>query len=281
MGATAYPTPARGNKFTVSFGLVNVGVKYAPLVPDKSGRLSGKKLDPEMHQPVSQKWADTKGQLVTPILGYPHGEGFVVPDPSDLKALELDRDSRLELKAFVDPATVNPVYLEKAYIVWPEKGQEAGYDLLCSVLAQNGKALVGTTVISKSTKAVMLRFDGDILIAHLCAYDQNMAWNDYGLVASGRASRPAPDKSLIDMAEQILRGLPDTFDFASVTDEYDARLRAAIETLASGGKVERVAEVEQIPTSDLMEALKASVVAAREKIDAESKPKRTRKKAAA
>lgn len=277
---TEYPTPARGNKLTVSFGLVNVGVKYAPLV-DAKGRLAGTYLDPKSHLPVKQQYVNDKGEVVKHVTGYAYGSGYVVPDPEDVKALELARDSRLELKAFVDPATVDPLYLEKAYLVFPDKGNEAGYDLLCAVLEVTGKALVGTTVIRKSTKAIMLRYAQGCLLAHACTYDKNVTWGDQRLVAMGHAERPTPAKDMVEMALTLFSGLPGEFDFSAVEDEYDARLRAAIEGLAQGKKVERPVEEAQLPTGDLMEALKASVAAAREKLDAEAKPKRSRKKAAA
>jgi len=272
---TTHPTPARGSKLTVSFGLVNVGVKYAPLISGEK-RLAGKYLDPDTLGPVTQQYVNDKGEVVKPTTGYPHGDGFVVPNPEDVKALELERDSKLECQALVDPGTVNPVYLEKSYVVWPEKGQEAAYDLLCAVLQDSGRALVGTTVIRKSTKAVMLRFDGECLLAHVCAYDQHMAWNDYGLVAGARSSRPAPAQELVEMALRVFSALPETFDFSQVTDEYDTRLRAAIETLGAGGKIERPVEDAPLPVADLMEALKATVAA-----QATPKKKATRKKVAA
>lgn len=277
---TTYPTPSRGQKLQVSLGLVNVGVKYAPFVPDKDGRLSGKYLDPASHGPVHQQYVNEAGEVVKPVTGYPYGDGFVVPDPEDVKALELERDTRLELKALVDVGSVDPVYLEKSYLVWPDKGQEQGYDLLCEALAESGKALLGTTVIRKSTKAVMLRYADGCLLAHVCAYDARMAWADHRLVVMGRSERPSPSPEMVEMARSIMSTLPESFDFGAVEDEYDARLRAAVEGLAQGKKVKRPVQEAELPAGDLMEALKASVAAAREKLD-ETPKKRTRKKAAA
>lgn len=270
---TTHPTPARGSKLTVSYGLVNVGVKYAPLISGEK-RLAGKYLDPATLTPVHQQYVNDKGEPVEKVLGYPHGDGFVVPNPSEIKVLELERDSKLECQAFVEPDTINPVYLEKSYVVWPDKGQEMAYDVLCAVLQDSGRVLVGTTVIRKSTKAIMLRFDGECLILHVCAYDQNMSWNDHKLVAGAKADRPAPAQELVEIALQAFSTLPETFDFSQVRDEYDERLRAAVETLAAGGKVERPVEGEApVVLDDLMEALKATVAA-----NAAPKKKATRPK---
>lgn len=274
-GATV-PTPARGSKLTVSLGLVNVGVKYAPLV--RSERTSGKYVDPADNGPVTQQYVNAKGEVVKPITAYPQGDAMVVLDPSDVKALESERDARLELKAFAAVESVDPLYIEKTFLVWPEKGQEPGYDLLCAAMAQAGKVLIGTTVIRKSTKTIVLRYGQGCLLAHQCTYDANVAWNDHKLVTMAHAERPAPSKEMLETAKVLFSNLPEEFDFSEVEDEYDARLRAAIEAAANGRPVERAPQGDPPVVVDLMEALRASVAAAGAK---EAPKKRTRKKAAA
>lgn len=277
---TATPTPSRGFGLTLSLGLVNVGVKYAPLVVEQ--RTKGHYVDPDGHGPVKQVYVSEKtGEVVKPVTAYDHASGLVVLDPEDRKALESERDKRLELKALVDLDSIDPLYFAQTYLLYPQKGQEAGYDLLCSVLAESGKALMGTAVLSKSTKAIMVRYGQGCLLAHVCAYDANVAWGDHRLVVQAHGERPTPDPALVEQATMLLSGLPTEFDLSAISDEYDSRLRAAIAAAAEGKPITRPEEEEPEKVLDLMEALKASVVAAREKIDAESKPKRTRKKAAA
>ena len=72
-----------------------------------------------------------------------------------------------------------------------------------------------------------------------------------------------PDEALVNMATEVFSSLKGEFDFSSVTDEYDERLRAAVEAAAEGRPIEKVAEVAAKPTADLMDALKASVAAAK------------------
>ena len=69
---SAYPTPARGSNLTISFGLVNVDVKYAPIVDPKGKRVSGKYLDPATLGPVTQQYVNEKGQPIEKVTGYPH-----------------------------------------------------------------------------------------------------------------------------------------------------------------------------------------------------------------
>lgn len=260
----SYPTPARGNKLTISFGLVNVGVKYAPMVDPKGGRLSGNVIDPKTLTQAKQVYVnEATGEVVEKVIGYPYGDTFVVLGEGDKQSLKSERDGRLELKSFIDPDDVDPLYFEKTHLVWPEKGNEDGYDLICAVLADSGRYLVGQAVLRDSTKVIILRYGQGCLMAHVCTYDSNLRWDDHKLVTLAHGERPVPDPALVKMAGEVLSGLSEDFDFASVTDEYDARLRAAVEAAAEGRTIERAPEVAAKPTADLMEALKASVAAAK------------------
>ena len=272
MGATSAPAPARGSKLTISFGLVNVGVKFAPLV--RSERTKGRMLCSEHGQPIkSQTYCEICDGAVETVTGYEFGGGFVVLQ--DRKALESTRDGVLELRAFVDVADIDPLYVEKTHLLWPQDGQEAGYDLLRDLLYGSGKAVVGTTVLSKSTKAIVIRVSNGVLVAHVCTYDANVAWNDVALV-NQREAKETP-KAMLDAARTLFSSLDEQFDFATVEDEYELRLREAIEAQADGRVIAKVEAPEAAPVVDLMAALTASVAAAKEG----DKPKARRKKVAA
>lgn len=270
--------PRASGSLTLAFGLVNVGVKYMPIVDPKGGRLSGKYVDPDTLGPLTQQYVNDKGEAVEKVTAYPYDDRMVVLSSSDLQALKSERDGRLELKAFVDPSGVDPLYFEKTHLLWPDKGNETSYDVVCAALAASGKYLVGTAVMDKSTKVIVVRYAGDCLLAHVCAYDSNVRDYERGMVSRTHLSRPAPDSSLVNMAGELFATLDEEFDFASVTDEYDERMRAAVAAAAKGKPMPKAKEVKSAPVADLMEALKASVAAAKEET---AKPKRTRKKAPA
>lgn len=274
MGA-AYPAPSSGKGLTVSFGLVNVGVKFAPLVQDK--RTKGHYVDPVSGGPVKQQYVNEAGEVVKPISAYDHASGPISLNTEEKAALESERDKRLNLQAFVELDSVDPLYFTNTYLVWPEKGNEAGYDLLCEALAESGKALVGTSVLTKATATVLLRYGQGCLLMHVCTYDANVNWGNHRLVTQARSERPEPASELIEMARSLFATLDDEFDFASVTDEFDERLVAAIEAKSEGKPIASAPEAEPMVVADLMDALKASVAAAGDK---KPKAKRTRKVAA-
>lgn len=275
---SAYPTPSRGSNLTIGFGLVNVGVKYAPIVDPKGKRVSGKFVDPADKGPVTQQYVNAAGKPVDKVTAYPtEGGELVVLEPADVQMLKSERDGRLELKAFIEPDSVDPLYFEKTHILWPQKGQETSYDVLCRVLADSGRYLVGTAVLDKATKVVVLRYGQGTLLAQVCTYDANVRWNEHHLVVGATGQRPAPDENLVNLASQVFESLDDTFDFASVTDEYDARLRAAIAAKAEGKEIPQEAVAAPAPVVDLMDALKASLAEAQEAKGAKSSKPKTRK----
>jgi len=254
---------------------VNVGVKFAPIARDQ--RTKGKMLCSEHGTPIHYSTVCEHGEVCETVTGFEHNGAYVVL--ADRKALESDRDGRLELRAFVDVVDVDALYVEKTHLLWPQDGQESGYDLLCDLLGGTGKAVIGTTVLSKSTKAVVIRYEptNGVLLAHVCTYDANVAWHDVRLVSEARHKRALTDEKMLAAAMTLFQGLEESFDFGEVQDEYDARLRESIEAQAAGREVARVEEPELAPVGDLMAALQASVEAAK---PAKKAPARRKKVAA-
>lgn len=259
--AGAKPMPRASGSFIISYGLLNVSVKYAPIIEPSTGRLSGKFLDPATHLPAKQAYVNEAGEQVEKVTGYPHGDGFVVLSDGEAQALKGERSGRVELVAFVD--ALDSVRIDKTHVVWPEKGHEAAYDVLCTALETSGGALVGISVF-ESTRVVCLRHAYGCLIADVCRYDARVRLGHAEAVADARDERPEPEAELIDLAQQMLSGLPSEFDFAEVVDDYDERLRAAVEAAAGGKPLPVVEQPVVTPASDLMEALKATVAAAAE-----------------
>jgi len=276
---TKAPAPARGVGLTISVGLVNVPVKYAPLT-EKNG-VGGKRVCSCHHEPIKQ--ANICQHTGQPAEGVETGfeyEGQLVTgvDRSDFKS---KRDGQLKLTGCVELSEIDPLYFEKSYVVWPQEGAtvEAAHDLLAALLRDTGKALVGTTVLTTSTRVVAIRWSPatQTLVAHVLDYDANVRWNDVALVREGIASRPEAGQAELQVAETLLSTLSDTIDLADITDEYNERLAEGVAAAALGMPKPVIEdEPEAEPVVDLMAALQASVDAAKPK----PKPK-TRKKVAA
>ncbi|HEY5873211.1 MAG TPA: hypothetical protein VIT46_08225, partial [Gaiellaceae bacterium] len=86
-------------------------------------------------------------------------------------------------------------------------------------------------------------------------------------------------KSELDLARQIIDSLAGEFEPTALASEYRRDLRALLEAKMRGEEIVGPEPVEVAPVIDLMEALKASVAAAKKPAadSAEKKPARARK----
>lgn len=260
---------------TLSVGLVNVPVAINPLARDTSIR--GRMMCPDHLVPLKagpmrceHNHEVEREKIVT---GYEVEGGFV---EVDAKALASDRTQSVDLEMSVDVADIDPIYFEKTYYVAPRDGGQAGYDLLTQVLRDDGRALVGKAVFSKTTRPLVIRWSEatNCLVAHQCTFDAKVQWHQVKLVAAGVKERGAPSKAHLTAARQLLDTLEGDFMPEEFVDEYKQRLQEAVDAAAEGRELQPVAEKKAKPTRDLLADLKASLG------EAKPKPKPKRKPAA-
>ena len=235
---------------------------------------------------VSLCSAGTKNEHVVPFEEkqtlYPHpdtGE-LVYVDPELWKQLEHDRTGNAAIEAIVPVAQIDPVYIEKTYIVWPQEGFEQQFDLLAALLDKNRKAAIVTAVYSKQTQLFAFRFVTELgcMVAHVIHFEQRLRHTDAELVADAAKARGKVDPKMLKVGEQLLSALEGKFDPGAAQDVLTEARQAAIRATAKG-KVVKVEAPEPEPevVEDVMATLMASVAAMPEKKPA----KKPRKKVAA
>lgn len=268
--APAYPKPARyGSKLTLTLAdnvMVRVDMRMAPLVPSgNTGRLAAHTVCQEHLLPMygDDKCPDCWTETKPTVMAYEWEERLVTADEIDTTSLGAVKDTELELKALVDPDQVDPLYFEKAYLIFPEAGKEVAFDQLVEGLRASGKLAVGTTVMNKATRIVVIRFSDltGTLVAHQLTFGARVGWSDINAVAAGRDMRPQIDaKKAKQAAEWIAASLDDEFDLNSVVDEYAVGLEEAVKAVAAGKpQPERAVSTAPVaPVDDLFAALSAS-----------------------
>jgi len=280
--AASHPTPRAWANLTISFGLVSVDVAISPLTEDSG--VKGKIVCSIHREPAKQRYHCEVGDHDCTderesAFDY---EGQLVSLSTD--ALESERDGLLHLTSCVDVGEIDPLYFEKSYLVWAKGKSEAAYDLLASALRETGKVALGTCVLTKKTRVLAVRWSdaAGALLAHVCTYDENLRWASVKLVATAIAERPTPDKNMAAMAVEVLDRLDDSFEPETYHDDYQARLREALDAALTGkpAKKSKVA-APAAKSDDLMAALQASVVAAKKKQPGAAAKSSTRKKVTA
>lgn len=262
----ALPTnPRPWRKLGINLGLVNFEVGIAPLVPESESR--GHYFCPQHKTRLVQQYVCAKGKghvVEEKASGYDVGDGVVIFTDADKEALKVEADKTISLKGFTKIEDIDPIYFEKTYNIWPTDQHHAkAFDAFAHALRKTKKAAVGTCCITKQTRLVILRWSNrtESIVAHVCAFDQNVRWPDAKKVAEGFSARPKPQKEVLAMAEEMISQLEINFvsEVEQLHDEFAARLDEAIAVKAKGGVIpvkEPQRKLEEVP--DLLAALKAS-----------------------
>lgn len=264
--------------------------RMAPAVPTDTGRLTAHTYcghrNEEGELDCLEQFKAGTASYTTRFCQH-HGydaETITMYETDDGRKVEVDtsglgpaNSKELRLDAIVDRKDVPDLYVEKAFLMWPEPGAELAFDQFAAAVRVSKKVLVGKAVISKATRAIVVSWDdhAQTLIAQACTFPARVALEDVELIRAGIQERPQPsDKDAKAIVSGLLQPrLADSFDFDAMTDEYAADLQAAFEAAVAGVPAPvRAQEEEATPVFDLMAAMKQSV--------AEQKPKRKAKQAA-
>lgn len=276
--ATTTPTPRASANLSVSFGLVNVPFAMRPLA-ETAKEVQGKYTCPDhgVLPSGSQRYICSEGskdehllKLGDLITSYPHPDNpdqYVSVDKSVLSEIAEERNGVIDVQTIVDAGAIDPVYFDKTYLCWPQKGGEQAFDLFAEVLRTENKAAVSTVVLFKQTVSVVIRWspEVDALVAHTCRYHAQLRWNDVGLVQAGAAGRGVPSQQHLDAARTLLASMEGEFDTSGVVDTYTPMLKDAIRAAAGDKTISAPVRPEApAPAADLLGALMASVQAAGE-----------------
>ena len=276
---------------SLSFGLVSIPVGLAPATKPaaRQSDVSFRLLHRECATPIKQKrWCPTHDREVTQdeiVRGFEVSKGqFVIVEDADLEAIERADDSRsIEITRFVPAGDVDPIYFDRTYFLVPaaQPAQRRPYVLLLEAMSETGTAALGRFVRAGRESLCLVRAKGDALALETLFLAEDV-------YSQAEISEAVEDtkvkKTELDLARQVIASLAGEFEPTELASEYRRDLRALLEAKMRGEEIVAPEPVEVAPVIDLMEALKASVAAAKKQPaeETEKKParaKRTRAKA--
>ena len=273
---------------SISFGLVTIPVGLAPATKPaaRQSDVSFRQLHRECGNPIKQKkWCPFHEREVDTdeiVRGWEIAKGqYVMIEDADLEAIEqVDTSRSIDIGRFVELAEVDPIYFDRTYYLVPAgaEAQRRPYVLLAEAMRQAGDAALGRFVLAGKEKLCLIRPLGDALALETMFVHDDV--KDHAEIdeAVGGADVKQPE---LDLAKQIIASLQGPFDPEQLKSEYRDRLRELLEAKAEGQEIV-VPEPEEIaPVVDLMEALRASVAAAKTKPAASSTTKTAARKRAA
>jgi DNA end-binding protein Ku len=244
---------------TISFGLVSIPVKLYTATSAQDvhfhqlHKQCGGRIKQKLHCPVEDVDID-RSEIVK---GFEVAKNqYVQFSEEELKALEAERFSTLNLVEFVPESTVDFVYIEKSQYLGPDKGGEKAFNLLSKAMRQMQRIAVGRYWSRGKVQLVLLRPYRKGLILHQVYYANEVrAYDDVEL---------GPDQGFSDAEQQLAERLIEQLsvpEFAAdkFHDEYADRVRTAAEEKAAGQQITVAPEQPAAQIIDLFEALKQSL----------------------
>jgi DNA end-binding protein Ku len=258
-------------KGSISFGLVNIPIKMYAATEEKLVRF--RSLHKECQTPIKMERSCPHCKKEVPwaevVKGYEYQDDkFVVMEKDELEKLLPDQGKTIEIIDFVDLKEIDPIYFQKTYFLGAQDAKSKAYALLRKALQDTGKiGIAQITMRSKQTLAVV-RVYKDCLLMETIFYPDEV--REVGLVPDVPQNLDLNEKEVL-MANQLIEQLTTAFDPDKYQDDYRIALEDIIQKKIQGEEVVEAKEVKNEKVVDLMEALKASLEAAKKKPSSEKR----------
>lgn len=266
---------------SLGFGLVSIPVGVAPATKSaaRQSDVSFRLLHRECLTPIKQKrWCPEHDREVGPdelVRGWEVSKGrFVVVEDAELEAIEQHDDSRvIEIRRFVPLGDVDPSWMDRTYFLVPGQAaaQRRPYRLLLEAMRSSATGAIGRFVRSGRESICLVRPRGEALVLETLFLAEDVY--SQAEIEEAVAAAELKDGEL-ELAQQIVGGLAGPFDPELLASEFRRDLRALLEAKLRGEAiVEPEPVAEAAPMADLLEALKASVAAAKQTAAPEGAPR--------
>jgi len=243
---------------TIALGLVAIPVRLYPAAVSR--RVSFHLLHAKCGSRVHTQWFCPVCKRVVErdelVRGYEVSKGrFVRMSEAELEALVGPRSREIELTEFIPLESVDPVYLDEAYFLGPDRGGARPYRLLETVLTETGRAGIAHFMLRGKASLVLIRAAASgVLMLHTMYYADEV--RDAPDVERG-AVKPAEQKLARRLIDELARP---RYEASRYHDEFRARVLQAIRRKAAG-KAAAVAApaAPRGKVIDLMDALQQSL----------------------
>ncbi|GGO95919.1 non-homologous end joining protein Ku [Wenjunlia tyrosinilytica] len=253
-------------KGIISFGLVSVPVQLFSAIQEHRVPLHQVHADDggriRLRRVCEEEGKEIPYQEIAKGYEAPDGRTVILTD-EDLAQLPLPSKKTIDVLAFVDEDTIDPIMFSTPYYVGSaDRAGAKPYTLLREALVDAGQVAVTKVTLRTRESLAVLRVHDDVLVL------QTMLWPDEVRPASEAA--PEGDTKVrpqeLKMARSLMDTLSEGFDLGELHDEYQEALQQVVEARLQG--VEPPREAEEVPAAsnviDLMSALRDSVKSVRQ-----------------
>jgi DNA end-binding protein Ku len=264
-------------KGAISFGLVTIPVAVYPATEEKTLRFN--QLHEEDGGRIRMKRTCSIDGEEVPydeiVKGYEYEKDkYVVLTDEDFDAVPVESSRAIDIVQFVDMDEIDPTLYKKSYYLVPDETGAKAYALLREAMSQDDRVGIAKVSFRDKEHLAALRFKDEAFVL------ETMYWPDEirAFEADVKLDVKVRDQEL-EMARQLIENLTSEWNPDEFTDEYRQALLQIVEAKINGEEIEVVAAEPTAKVVDLMEALKASVAAAKKEV-AEQEPAPARKASA-
>jgi DNA end-binding protein Ku len=247
---------------SIAFGLVNAPVRMYSAIDEHNLELHlvhEKDGAPIGYEKVCKK----EGKKVPAdeiVKAYEAKEGeYVYLTDEDFRAAQEEGYKTIEVLDFVPHEEIDPIVFQRTYYLGPDKGAEKVYALLRKAMESSGLSAIVRYVFHDKQQLGTLRIRDGVITLENMYYADEIRPTD-GIVPS---RLPRVDKRELDMAETLIERFTSSFDHSRYEDEYRERLLAVVKQKRKGDEVHAPPPEEREAPPDMLEALRASVEAAK------------------
>jgi DNA end-binding protein Ku len=228
---------------------------FSPVGYERINKKTGKQV----------KWEDT-------VKGYESAPGkYVVLSEHDFAEANPKATHQIDILDFVELSEIDPHYIDKPYLIVPEKYGKKSYALLREVLKRSDKAGIAKLVLRTRQHLCAVIAHGKALSLLVLRFaDELRGTSDLELPEENLKKLGITQKEL-EMAEKLVTGMVDKWEPDKYRDDYRKDLLGLIHARAKAGDVNTVSKepskAPRAPKSakvvDLVALLSQSVSAGR------------------
>jgi DNA end-binding protein Ku len=169
----------------------------------------------------------------------------------------------IDIQQFVDLEEIDPMLYKKSYYLIPEETGAKAYALLREAMNEENKVGIAKVSFRDKEHLAALRFSDDAFVLETMYWPDEIREAEFGDVDVDLKVRA----NELEMAKSLIASLTAEWNPEEFTDEYREGLLAIVEAKIEGKEIEVVEAEPTAKVVDLMEALKASVAAAKKQVD--------------
>ena len=205
----------------------------------------------------------------------------MIIDDKDMDNIPLATAHSIDITEFVPSDDIEPgLYYNSAYYVEPEELGKKPYHLLRKALEATSRLAVAKIALRDREHLCALHSTNGVLLMNTLHWPDEIRSTE-GL--KGLDGEVKINRKELEMAKALIESLADTFDPSRYKDEYREAVMKVVQAKVEGEVIEAPPTPQPAKVMDLMEALRASVDAAKKqrasREKAQPEAKRARRKA--